>query len=53
MLSHGIVNISHITGQLSSIDGVLDAIDVQVAKNKGDLEQEIIIISQLHLINVQ
>jgi hypothetical protein len=26
---------------------------VQVAKNKGDLEQEIVIISQLHLINVQ
>jgi hypothetical protein len=26
---------------------------VQLAKNKGDLEQEIIIISQLHVINVQ
>ncbi len=53
MLSHGIVNASHVTGQLSSIDGVTNAIDVQVAKNKGDLEQEIVIISQLHVINVQ
>jgi hypothetical protein len=26
---------------------------VQVAKNKGDLEQEIVIISQLNVINVQ
>jgi hypothetical protein len=53
MLSHGIINASHVTGQLSSIDRVTDAIDVQVAKNKGDLEQEIVIISQLHVINVQ
>jgi hypothetical protein len=53
MLSHGIVSVSHFTGQLSSIDGVTDAIDVQVAKNKGDLQQEIVIISQLHVINVQ
>jgi hypothetical protein len=53
MLSHGIVNASHVTGLLSSIDGVTNAIDVQVAKNKGDLEQEIVIISQLHVINVQ
>jgi hypothetical protein len=53
MLSCGIVNASHITGQLSSIDGVTDAIDVQVARNKGDLEQKIVIISQLHVINVQ
>jgi hypothetical protein len=53
MLSHGIVNASHVTGQLSLIDGVMDAIDVQVAKNKGDLKQEIVIISQLHVINVQ
>ncbi len=53
MLSHGIVNPSHVTGQLSSIDGVTDDIDVQVANNKGDLEQEIVIISQLHIINVQ
>ncbi len=44
---------SHITGQLSLIDNVTDAIDVQVAKNKEDLEQEIVIISQLHVINVQ
>jgi hypothetical protein len=53
MLSHGIVNASHVVGLLSSIDGVIDAIDVQVVKNKGDLEQEIVIISQLHVINVQ
>jgi hypothetical protein len=53
MLSHGIINASHVAGLLSSIDGVTDAIDVQVAKNKGDLEQEIVIISQLHVINVQ
>jgi hypothetical protein len=53
MLSHGIVNATHVTGLLSSIDGVTDAIDVQVTKNKGDLEQEIVIISQLHVINVQ
>jgi hypothetical protein len=53
MLFHGIVHASHVTGLLSSIDGVTDAIDVQVAINKGDLEQEIVIIYQLHLINVQ
>jgi hypothetical protein len=53
MLSLGIVNASHVTGQLSLIDGVINGIDVQVAKNKGDLEQEIVIISQLHVINVQ
>jgi hypothetical protein len=53
MLSHGIVNASHVTGQLSSIDSVTNAIDVQVAKNMGDLEQEIVILSQLHVINVQ
>ncbi len=53
MLSHGIFNATAITGQLSSIDGVTDAIDVQVAKNKGDIEQEIVILSQLHVINVQ
>jgi hypothetical protein len=53
MLSHGIVNASHVTALLSSIDGVTNAIDMQVAKNKGDLEQEIVIISQLHVINVQ
>ncbi len=35
------------------MDGVTDAIEVQVAKNKGDLEQEIIIISHCHVINVQ
>ena len=53
MLSHGIVNASHNAGLLSLIDGVTNAIDVQVAKNKGDLEQEIVILSQLHVINVQ
>jgi hypothetical protein len=46
MLYHSIVNGSHVAGLLSLIDGVTDAIDVQVAKNKGDLEQEIVIISQ-------
>jgi hypothetical protein len=53
MLSHGIVNAIAFTGQLSSIDGVTDAIDVQVAKIKGDIKQEIVILSQLHIINVQ
>jgi hypothetical protein len=53
MSSHGIVNASHVAGLLSSIDGVTNAIDVQVANNKGDLKQEIVIISQLHVINVQ
>jgi hypothetical protein len=53
MLSHCIVNASHVTGQLSLIDGVTNVIDVQVAKNKGDFEQEIVIISQLHVTNVR
>jgi hypothetical protein len=53
MLSHGIVHASHVASLLSLIDGVTNAIDMQVAKNKGDLEQEIVIISQLHVINVQ
>jgi hypothetical protein len=53
MLSHGIVNAIAVTGQLSWIDGVTNAIDVQMAKNKGDIEQEIVILSQLHVINVQ
>jgi hypothetical protein len=53
MLSLGIINVSHVAGLLSLIDGVTSAIDVQVAKNKGDHEQEIVIISQLHLVNVQ
>jgi hypothetical protein len=53
MLSHGIVNAIAVTGQLSPIDGVTDANDVQVAKNKGDIEQEIVVLSQLHVINVQ
>jgi hypothetical protein len=53
MLSQGIINVSHVAGLLSLIDGVTNAIDVQVAKNKGDLEQEIVIISQLHVVYVQ
>jgi hypothetical protein len=53
MISHGIVNAIAVTGRLSSIDGVTNAIDVKVAKNKTDLEQEIVILSQLHEINVQ
>ncbi len=53
MLSRGIVNAMTVTGQLSLIDCVTNAIDVQVSKNKGDLEQETVIISQLHVINVQ
>jgi hypothetical protein len=36
MLSHGIVKLIAVTGQLSLIDGVINAIDAQVAKNKGD-----------------
>ena len=53
MLSQGIVNVSHVAGLLSLIDGVTNAIDVQMAKNKGDIKQEIVILSQLHVINVQ
>jgi hypothetical protein len=53
MLSHGIINVSHVAGLLSLIDDVTNTIDVQVANNKGDLDQEIVIISQLHVINVQ
>jgi hypothetical protein len=53
MLSQGIIHASCVSGLLSLIDGVTDTIDVQVAKIKGDLEQEIVIISQLHVINVQ
>jgi hypothetical protein len=53
MLSHGIVNAIAVTGRLSLINGVTNAIDVQVAKNKRDLEQKSDILSQLHVINVQ
>jgi hypothetical protein len=53
MSSHGIINVIAVTGRLSWIDGVTNAIDVQVAKNKRDLEQEIVIVFQLHIINVQ
>jgi hypothetical protein len=38
MLSHGIVNMIAVTGKLSLIDGVTNAIDVQVVENKGDTE---------------
>jgi hypothetical protein len=50
MLSHGLVNVIAVT---DSIDGVNNAIDVQVAKKQSDLEQEIVILSQLHVINLQ
>jgi hypothetical protein len=50
MLLHGIINGIAVT---CPIDGVTNAINVHVAKNKGDLEQEIVILSQLHVINVQ
>jgi hypothetical protein len=53
MLFHGIVNAIAVAGQLSLIDGVTNAIDVQMAKNKGDIKQEIVILSQLHVVNVQ
>jgi hypothetical protein len=52
MLSNGIIYVSHVAGLLSLIDSVTNAIDVKVAK-KGELEQQIVIISQLHVINVQ
>jgi hypothetical protein len=45
MFSHGIINVIADTGQLSLIDGVTDAIYVQMAKNKGDIKQEIVILS--------
>jgi hypothetical protein len=41
MLSHGIVNAMAVTGQLSSIDGVTDAIDVQVAKTREILSKKL------------
>jgi hypothetical protein len=50
MLSHGLVNTIAVT---DPIDGVNNAIDLQVAKNQSDLEQEIVILSQLHVINLQ
>ncbi len=50
MLSHGLVNAIAVT---DPIDGVNNAIDVQVAKNQSDLEQKNIILSQLHVINLQ
>jgi hypothetical protein len=50
MLSHGLVNVISVT---DSIDGVNNAIDVQVAKNQSDLKQEIVNLSQLHVINLQ
>jgi hypothetical protein len=53
VLSHGIINAIVVTGQLSLIDGVTNAINVQVAKNKREFEHEIVILSQLHVINAQ
>ncbi len=50
MLSHGLVNVIAVT---DPIDGVNNAIDVQAAKNQSDLEQEIVILSQLHVTNLQ
>jgi hypothetical protein len=50
MLSHGLVNAIAVT---DPIDGVNNAIDVQVAKNQSDLKQDIVILSQLHVINLQ
>jgi hypothetical protein len=50
MLSHGLVNVIAVT---DPIDGVNNPIDVQVAKKQSDLEQEIVILSQLHVINLQ
>jgi hypothetical protein len=50
MLSHGLVNAIAVT---DPIDGVNNAIDVQVAKDQSYLEQEIVILSQLHIINLQ
>jgi hypothetical protein len=49
MLSHGLVNVIAVA---DPIDGVNNAIDVQVAKNQSDLDQEIVILSQLHVINL-
>jgi hypothetical protein len=53
MLSHGIIIVIAVTGQLSLIDGVTNAIDVQMVKNKREFEQEIVILSQLYVMNVQ
>jgi hypothetical protein len=41
MLSHAIIHASQVAGLLSSFDDVTEAIDVQVSKNKGDLEHEL------------
>jgi hypothetical protein len=53
MLSHSIIHASHVPGLLSLFEYVTKAKLVQVAKNKGDLGQEIFILSQFHIINVQ
>jgi hypothetical protein len=50
MLSHGFVNAIAVT---DPIDDVNNAIDVQVAKNQSDLKQEIVNLSQPHIINQQ
>jgi hypothetical protein len=53
MLSHGIIHVSHVAGLLYSFDDVTKAKLVHMAKNKGDLEQEIATLSQPHVFNVQ
>jgi hypothetical protein len=50
MLSHGLINAIAVT---DPIDGVNNAIDVQVAKNQSDFKQKIVILSQLYAINLQ
>jgi hypothetical protein len=40
MLSPGIINVSHIAVMLSWIDGVTNAIDVQVAKTREILSKK-------------
>jgi hypothetical protein len=40
MLSHSIINASHVAGLLSLIDGVTGAIDMQVAKTREILSKK-------------
>jgi hypothetical protein len=40
MLSHGIINASHVAGLLSLIDGVTNAIDVQGKKTREILSKK-------------
>jgi hypothetical protein len=41
MLSHGIIHASHVAGPLSSFDGVIKDIDVQVAKTREILSKKL------------